>query len=48
MDLRPPNINAPTPEGQLKQIKEYLFMLTQELNYKFSIIDKEQKDGENK
>lgn len=48
MDLKPPNINAPTVEGKLKQINDYLFALTRELNYKFSIIDKEKKDGENK
>ena len=41
MNIKPPNINGPNKEVQLQQIKEYLFMLANELNFKFSIIDKE-------
>jgi hypothetical protein len=32
-DIRRPNINAPTTEGQLEQIKSYLFQLTNQLNF---------------
>ncbi len=32
-DLRLPNINAPTTEGQLLQMKQYMFQLTKQLNY---------------
>lgn len=41
MDLRPPNINATTTEGQIKQLKDYIFMLVTELNIKFTMLDKE-------
>lgn len=46
MNLKPPNINAPTTAGQIKQITEYLFMITMELNHKFSILENEQKKGD--
>lgn len=32
-DIRRPNINAPTTEGQLEQIKSYLYQLTNQLNF---------------
>ena len=32
-DFRHPNINAPTTEGQLNQLKTYLYQLTNQLNY---------------
>lgn len=32
-DFRKPNINAPTTEGQLNQVKSYLFQLTNQLNF---------------
>ena len=32
-DIRRPNINAPTTEGQLSQIKSYLYQLTNQLNF---------------
>ena len=31
--IRRPNINAPTTEGQLEQIKSYLYQLTNQLNF---------------
>lgn len=31
--IRRPNINAPTPEGRLKQIESYLYQLTNQLNF---------------
>lgn len=31
--FRHPNISAPTTEGQLRQVKEYLFQLTNQLNF---------------
>ena len=42
-DFRKPNINAPTTEGQLKQLKEYLFQLTDKLNYAIKSADDEEK-----
>lgn len=33
VDLRLPNINSPTTEGQLLQMKQYMFQLTRELNF---------------
>lgn len=33
MDIRLPNITAPTAEGQIVQIKNYLFQLTNQLNF---------------
>ena len=30
--IRRPNINAPTPEGKIKQIESYLYQLTNQLN----------------
>lgn len=41
MDIKPPNITGNTTEAKIAQIKEYLFMLTVELNYKLSNINKE-------
>ena len=32
-DIRRPNINAPTPEGKIKQIESYLYQLTNQLNF---------------
>jgi hypothetical protein len=32
-DIRRPNINAPTIDGQLEQIKSYLYQLTNQLNF---------------
>lgn len=44
MDFRQPNINAPTTEGQLKQLKTYLYQLTNQLNY--AVKSAESKDNE--
>ena len=43
-DFRKPNINAPTPEGQLKQLKDYLYQLTDKLNYAIKTVDTEEKN----
>ena len=40
-DFRRPNITAPTTEGQLRQIKEYLFQFTDKLNYSLKEVEKE-------
>lgn len=45
-DFRKPNINAPTSEGQIKQLKEYLFQLTDKLNYAIKAADAEEKKYE--
>lgn len=33
IDLRLPNITAPTPEGQLLQVKSYLYQMVEQLNW---------------
>lgn len=38
-DIRRPNINAPTTEGQLEQIKSYLYQLTNQLNFAIKASD---------
>ncbi len=38
-DFRRPNITAPTTEGQLSQIKQYLYQFTDKLNYALNDID---------
>jgi hypothetical protein len=45
MDLfKPPNINATTPQGQINQIKDYLFKMVQQLNFVISTLDKDKGD----
>lgn len=38
-DIRRPNITAPTAEGQIKQIKDYLYQLTNQLNFAIKSTD---------
>ena len=33
MDFRQPNITAATAEGQVRQMKDFLFQLTNQLNF---------------
>lgn len=40
-DIRLPNINSPTPEGQIAQIKSYLYQLTDQLKYASDSIEKQ-------
>lgn len=40
-DIRLPNINSPTPEGQIAQIKSYLYQLTDQLKYAADSIEKQ-------
>ena len=42
-DFRKPNLNAPTPEGKLKQVESYLFQLTNQLNFALKAADDEEK-----
>lgn len=42
-DFRHPNITAPTADGQLKQIKDYLYQLTNQLNYAVKTVDNEER-----
>lgn len=39
MDIRLPNINASTEEGQLMQIKSYLYQFAEQLKYAFSTLE---------
>ena len=39
IEFKIPNINAPTVEGQIAQIRSYLFQLAEQLNYSFNVID---------
>lgn len=41
VDLRLPSITAPTPEGQLEQIKSYLYQMTRQLSWAFESMDAE-------
>lgn len=43
MEIRLPNINAPTTEGQMVQIKGYLYQLTNQLNFALKATDDEIK-----
>lgn len=43
--IKPPKINAPTLQEQIKQLESYLFQLSVQLNYIISTLDK--KDEEN-
>ena len=42
-DFRRPNINAPTTEGQLSQVKSYLYQLTNQLNFALKAANDEEK-----
>ena len=42
-DFRKPNINAPTTEGQLSQVKSYLYQLTNQLNFALKAANEEEK-----
>lgn len=44
-DFRHPNINAPTTEGQLNQLKTYLYQLTNQLNYAVKSVESEGKEN---
>ena len=39
IDIRLPNINAPTTEGQLKQMQSYMHQLVQQLNWALNAVD---------
>ena len=45
-EFRYPNITDPTPEGQLKQLKNYLYQLTNQLNYAVKSVESENKAEE--
>lgn len=45
MQFRQPNINSPTTEGQLKQLKTYLYQLTNQLNYAVKSVETEEKEN---
>lgn len=38
--IRQPKIDAPTPEGQIKQIKGFLYSLVEHLNMELSHLEK--------
>lgn len=42
-DFRHPNITAPTADGQLRQIRDYLYQLTNQLNYAVKTVDNEER-----
>lgn len=42
-EFRHPNITAASPEGQLTQIKTYLYQLTNQLNYAVKSVENEEK-----
>ena len=38
--IKPPKIDAPTPREQIKQLEEYMYKLSNQLNYMFSVLEK--------
>lgn len=42
IDIRLPNINAPTTEGQMSQMQSYIHQLVQQLNWAFSAVTEAQ------
>jgi hypothetical protein len=48
MFFRPPNITASTTEGQLQQIKDYLFILSRDLQIAFEEVNKENSSKDSK
>lgn len=43
IDIRLPNINAPTADGQMSQMKSYLHQLVQQLNWALNTVDEAAK-----
>ena len=41
--IKPPKIDAPTPQAQIKQLEEYAYKLSNQLNYMFSVLEKNQE-----
>lgn len=39
IDLRMPNITATTPQGQMEQVRSYLFQMVQQLNYSLKAVE---------
>lgn len=39
IDIRTPNINAPTESGRLEQIRSYLYQISEQLNWAFSTVE---------
>ena len=44
-DIRKPLISAPTPEGQLSQVKSYLLQLVEQLNFALHTLEKNSGNG---
>lgn len=40
IDIRMPNITATTPQGQLEQVRSYLFQMAQQLNFSLREVEK--------
>lgn len=41
IDIRPPNLTAPTEAGRLEQLHRYLFQMTEQLNWALNTIEKD-------
>ena len=39
MDIRMPNITATTPQGQMEQVRSYLFQMVQQLNFSLKAVE---------
>lgn len=39
MDIRMPNITASTPQGQMEQVRSYLFQMVQQLNFSLKAVE---------
>ncbi len=37
--IKPPKIDAPTSQGKIKQLEEYMYKLSNQLNYMFSVLE---------
>ena len=46
VELRLPNINSETPEGQLSQIRSYLYQFAEELNWALNTLSSPEENRE--
>lgn len=47
MDIRMPNITASTPQGQMEQVRSYLFQLVQQLNFSLKTVEDKATEAQN-
>ena len=45
MDIRMPQITATTPQGQMEQVRSYLFQMVQQLNFSLRAVEKQAEEA---